>query len=97
MQYKEQFNLIDEMVSDAFEVNVAYDELQSFDEEELLNEKVQKLYQLLKEINTLLFGGSSNTRISICVRLFAPKSNLNLPDQCLKLFAKVMLDSSFVK
>ena len=44
MQYKEQFNLIDEMVGDAFEVNVAYDELQDFDVEELLNKKAQKFY-----------------------------------------------------
>ena len=97
MQYKEQFNLIDEMLSDAFEVNVVYDELQDFDEEELLNEKVQKFYPLLKEINTLLFEGSSNTTIAICVRLLAAKSNLNVPDQCLKFFSKVMLESSFVK
>ncbi|KAI5446122.1 hypothetical protein KIW84_014103 [Lathyrus oleraceus] len=54
------------MLSDAFEVNVAYDEHQDFDEEELLNEKVQKFYPLLKEINTLLFEGSSNTTIAIC-------------------------------
>lgn len=31
MQYKEHFNLIDDMVGDACGVNVTYEELQGFD------------------------------------------------------------------
>lgn len=31
MQYKEHFNLIDDMVGDAFGVNVAYEEIHGFD------------------------------------------------------------------
>ncbi|XP_058764423.1 uncharacterized protein LOC131637872 [Vicia villosa] len=42
MQNQEQFNLVEDMVSDAFRVNVAYDEPQDFDAEELPNEKAQK-------------------------------------------------------
>lgn len=38
-------------------MNVTYDEQQDFDGEELSNEKVQKFYQLLKEMNTPLFEG----------------------------------------
>lgn len=57
MQCEEQFNLVDDIVGDAFWVNVTYDELQDFDAEELSNEKAQKFYQLLKEINISLFEG----------------------------------------
>ncbi|KAI5448246.1 hypothetical protein KIW84_015608 [Lathyrus oleraceus] len=60
LEYDEQFNLIDEMVSDAFEVNVTYDKPEDFDGEELSNEEAQRFYQLLKEMNTSLFGGSSD-------------------------------------
>lgn len=38
MEYDEQFNLIDEMVGDAFGVNLTYDELEDFDGEEFPNE-----------------------------------------------------------
>ena len=68
------------MVSDAFGVNVAYDEPEDFDAEELPNENAQKFYQLLKEINIPLFEGSSDSRLSMCVRLLAAKSNWNVPD-----------------
>ena len=97
MQYQEQFNLVEDMVSDAFGVNVAYDEPEDFDAEELPNENAQKFYQLLKEINIPLFEGSSDSRLSMCVRLLAAKSNWNVPDQGLEFFAKMMLDATPVK
>ena len=75
MQCQEQFNLVEDMVSDALGVNVAYDEPQDFDVEEIPNEKPQKSYQLLKERNIPLFEGSSDSRLSMCVRLLAAKSN----------------------
>ncbi|XP_058742465.1 uncharacterized protein LOC131614952 [Vicia villosa] len=79
-------------------VNVAYDEQQdSGDEEELPNEKSQKFYELLKEINTPLFEGSSDSKLSMCVRLLAAKSNWNVPDQCLEFFCQMMLDATPTK
>jgi hypothetical protein len=60
MEHREEFSLISDMVGDAFGVNVTYDEPQDFDQEELPNEEAQKFYQLLKEMNTSLFGGSSD-------------------------------------
>lgn len=54
-------------------MNVTYDEPQYFDADELSNEKVQKFYQLLKERNIPLFEGSSDSRLSMCVRLLAAK------------------------
>ena len=72
-EYDEQFNIIDEMVRDAFEVNVTYDKPKDFDGEELSNEEAQRFYQLLKEMNILLFEGLSNSKLSICVRLLVAK------------------------
>lgn len=44
MEFDEQFNLINEMVDDAFGVNMTYDEPEDFDGEVLLNEEAQILY-----------------------------------------------------
>ncbi|XP_058752188.1 uncharacterized protein LOC131625341 [Vicia villosa] len=97
MQCQEQFNLVEEMFTDALGVNVAYDEPQDIDGEELPNEKAQRFYQLLKEINIPLFEGSSDSKLSMCVRLLAAKSNWNVPDQCLEFFARMILDATPVK
>ncbi|CAK8577297.1 unnamed protein product [Lathyrus sativus] len=97
LQDHEQFNLIDDMVDDALGVNVTYDEPQDFDADELPNEEAQKFYQLLKEIDIPLFEGSSDSMLSMCVRLLAAKSNWNVLDQCLEFFAKMMLDATPVK
>ncbi|CAK8564377.1 unnamed protein product [Lathyrus sativus] len=97
MEFDEQFNLIDEMVGNAFGVNVTYDEPQDFDGEEFPNEEAQRFYQLLKEMNTPLFEGSVDSKLSMCVRLLAAKSNWNVPDQCLEYFAKMMLDATPTK
>ena len=75
MEYEENFNLISEMVEDAFGVNVTYDEPGDFDGEEFPNEEAQRFYQLLNEMNTSLFEGSSDSKLSMCVRLLAVKSN----------------------
>ncbi|CAK8561169.1 unnamed protein product [Lathyrus sativus] len=97
LQDQGKFNLIDDMIGDALGVNVTYDEPQDFDADELPNEEAQNFYQLLKEINIPLFEGSSNSMLSICVRLLATKSNWNVPNQCLEFFAKMMLDATPVK
>src|SRR3954470_6591893 len=57
VEYEENFNLIGDMVEDAFGVNVTYDEPEDFGGEEMPNEEAQKFYQLLNEMNTPLFGG----------------------------------------
>ncbi|CAL5186153.1 unnamed protein product [Lathyrus oleraceus] len=97
MEYDEKFNLIDEMVGDAFRVNVTYDVPEDFDGEELSNKEAQRFYQLLKEMNMLLFKGSSNSKLSMCVRLSTAKSNWNIPYQCLEFFIKMMLDATPMK
>ncbi|XP_050916638.1 uncharacterized protein LOC127131768 [Lathyrus oleraceus] len=81
MEYVENFNLISEMVGDALGVNVTYDEPEDFDGEGLPNEKAQRFYQLLNEMHMSLFEGSSDTKLSMCVRLLASKSNWNVPGE----------------
>ncbi|CAL5188079.1 unnamed protein product [Lathyrus oleraceus] len=97
MEYDEQFNLIDDMVGHAFGVNVTYDEPGDFDGEELLNEETRRFYQLFKEMNMPLFEGSSYSKLSMCLRLLAAKSNWSVPDQRLKFFIKMMLDATPTK
>ncbi|CAK8573538.1 unnamed protein product [Lathyrus sativus] len=71
------------MVGDAFGVNVTYDEPEDFDGEEFPNEEAQIFCQLLNEMNTPLFEGSLDSKLSMCVRLLAAKQNWNISDQCL--------------
>ena len=44
MEYVENFNMISEMVGNAFWVNVTYDEPGDFDGEELSNEETRRFY-----------------------------------------------------
>lgn len=85
------------MVDNAFRVNVTYDKPQDFDGKELSNEEVQRFYQLLKEMNTPLYEGLWDSKLSMCVILLAAKSNWNVLDQCLEFFAKMMLDATPTK
>ncbi|CAL5211748.1 unnamed protein product [Lathyrus oleraceus] len=64
MEYDEQFNLINEMVGNAFGVNVTYVEPGDFYGEELSNEEAPRFYQLLIEMNTSLFEDSSDSKLS---------------------------------
>lgn len=62
-----------------------------------MNKKAQKFYQLLKERSIPLFAGSSDSRLSMRVRLLVAKSNWNVPYQYLEFFAKMMLNANLVK
>ncbi|CAK8534646.1 unnamed protein product [Lathyrus sativus] len=97
MEYEKKFYLTSEMVGDAFSVNMTYDEPEDFDGEGLSNEEAQRFYQLLNEMNTPLFKGLSNSKLSICVIILVAKSNSSVPDQCLEFFAKMMFDATPTK
>jgi len=47
---------------------------------------------MLTESNKLLFKGAKDSKLSICVRLLACKSNWNVPDQCLEFIIQMFLD-----
>jgi len=46
----------------------------------------------LLETNKSLFKGAINSKLSLCVRLLAYKSNWNVPDQCSDFITKILLD-----
>ena len=95
--YGEQIELMQDMVCDALGVNVSFEEPQYDDTDELPNETAQRFYNLLLETNKPLFEGSADSKLSMCVRLLALKSNCGATDVCLDLVTKMMLDSSPIR
>jgi len=47
---------------------------------------------MLAKENQPLFEGAVDFKLSVCVRLLSYKSNLNIPNQCLDAFTKLLLD-----
>jgi len=91
----EQFDMMDDMIGDALGVNMSYDE--PVEEELPPNKKAQDFYNLLEKINELLFEGSNDSKLSMCARLLAAKSDWNVPDKCLEHFVKMLLDATPIK
>jgi len=83
---------MEDMVGDALGVNLSYDE--GIEEEIIPNEKALKFYSMMKKVNEPLFEGSSELKLSMCVRLLAGKSNWNVPKDCAEYFTKMMRDST---
>jgi hypothetical protein len=91
----ENFGQMEDMVGDALGVNLSYD---GGGEEEIIpNNKALKFYSMMDEVNKPLYEGSSDSKLSMCVRLLAARSNWNVPEDCLEFFSKMMLDSTPVK
>ncbi|GAU25221.1 hypothetical protein TSUD_17330 [Trifolium subterraneum] len=89
------FGRMQEMVGDALGVNMSYE---GGSEEEIIpNDKALKFYAMIEEVNKPLFEGASDSKLSMCVRLLAAKSNWNVPEDCLEFFSKMMLDATPVK
>jgi len=80
-----------EMLCDALRQHGSF-EIPETNFEEPPNEATQWFYNLLVESNEPLFEGSSESKLSICVRLLACKSNWNVPDECLDFIAKMLQD-----
>jgi hypothetical protein len=49
---------------------------------------------MMKKVNEPLFEGSSESKLSMCVRLLAGKSNWNVREECAEYFKKMMRDST---
>ncbi|GAU49929.1 hypothetical protein TSUD_408300 [Trifolium subterraneum] len=91
----ENFGHMEDMAGDALGVNLSYE--RGGEEEIIPNEKALEFYSMMEEVNKPLFEGSSDSKLSMCVRLLASKSNWNVPEDCLEFFSKVMLDATPVK
>lgn len=91
-EYVEQLQAMHMMVNDCLGQHENFEADESDDMEEPPNESVQRFYNLLLETNKPLFEGTSDSKLSICVRLLACKSNWNVPEQCLEFFCKMLQD-----
>nr|XP_027186018.1 uncharacterized protein LOC113784049 [Cicer arietinum] len=91
------FTLMQHMADDAF--GPTYDFQNMGDEgneeennEEPPNDDAQDFYDLLTAANKPLYERTSDSKLSICVKLLAFKSNWNVPHKCLDFFARMLVD-----
>jgi len=93
----EQFMAMQDMVYDALGQHETFEPSNFNNTEEPPNEEAQSFYDLLLEANKPLFEGAIDSKLSICVKLLACKSNWNVPDQCLDFITKMLLDVTPIK
>jgi hypothetical protein len=86
---------MEDMDEDALGVNLSFEG--GSKEEIIPNNKALEFYSMMDEVNKPLYEGSSDSKLSMCVRLLAARSNWNVPEDCLEFFSKMMLDSTPVK
>ncbi|XP_068486422.1 uncharacterized protein [Phaseolus vulgaris] len=93
----DQVRMMEDMVYDAFRQQESFRVPNVDNMEEPPNEETQRFYDLLLDANAPLYKGSSDSKLSMCVRLLACKSNWNIPDQCLEFISKMLLDATPTK
>ena len=93
----DQFMSMQDMVHDALNQREPFQRSNSDNMEEAPNEETQRFYNLLLDANKPLYEGASDSKLSMCVRLLASKSNWNVPDQCLEFISKMLLDVTPIK
>ncbi|XP_047170715.1 uncharacterized protein LOC124839018, partial [Vigna umbellata] len=92
-----QFMTMEDMVHDALRQNESCQATTSKKIEEASNEDTQRFYNILLDANQPLYEGASDSKLSMCVRLLACKSNWNIPNQCLDFIAKMVMDGTPIK
>jgi len=85
----ETINSMHDMLCDALRQHGSF-EIPETNLEKPPNEATQRFYNVLVESNEPLFEGSSKSKLSICVRLLACKSNWNVLDQCVDFITKML-------
>ncbi|XP_004494055.1 uncharacterized protein [Cicer arietinum] len=91
------FTLMQHMVDDAFGPTYDFQNMggegnEEENNEEPPNDDAQDFYDLLTAANKPLYEGASDSKLSICVKLLACKSNWNVPQKCLDFFASMLVD-----
>jgi len=84
-------------VYDAFGLNEAFEPSNFNNREEPPNEEAQRFYDLLLEDNERLFEGVVDSKLPMCVKLLACKSNWNVPNQCLDFITTMLLEATPIK
>ncbi|XP_058731844.1 uncharacterized protein LOC131603526 isoform X1 [Vicia villosa] len=95
---EEQFDAMNEMVSDVFgpfvnapNVNAGM-ENETVSEGEVPNEKAQRFYDELISANQPIYEGASESRLSISVKLLAAMSNWHVPQKAMDFFSQMLID-----
>jgi len=91
----ENFGVMEDMVGDALGVNLSYNE--GGEEETIPNEKALKFYKMMKEVNKPLFEGSSDSKLSMSVRLLAAASDWSVAEEGSECYTKIIRDSTPIK
>ena len=81
-----------EMLHNALGQHASFEQVDDSRLEESPNEITQRFYNLLAEANEPVFEGVKVSKLSVCIRLLAFKSNWNVPNQALDQIAKLILD-----
>ncbi|KAG2404768.1 Vesicle transport v-SNARE 13 [Vigna angularis] len=92
----DQFAYMQEMVDNALRRHAEQEANDSHDEESP-NETTQRFYNLLAEANQPVFEGSTESKLSVCIRLMACKYNWNVPNQALDFISKLSISSAQAK
>ncbi|BAT81895.1 hypothetical protein VIGAN_03180500 [Vigna angularis var. angularis] len=88
---------MEDMVHDALRQNESWQASTSNNIEEAPNEETQRFFNFLLDANQPLYGGASDSKLSMCVRLLACKSNWNIPNQGIDFIAKMVMDATPIK
>ncbi|BAT88553.1 hypothetical protein VIGAN_05208100, partial [Vigna angularis var. angularis] len=87
----DQLMYMQEMVDNAICQHSEQEAEDSLDEESS-NETTQRFYNLLADLNKPVFDGSSESKLSVCIKLMACKSNWNIPNQAIDFISKLILE-----
>ncbi|GAU10147.1 hypothetical protein TSUD_418600 [Trifolium subterraneum] len=87
------FNEMDHMITDALGIGVANDG-DEYDGDQLSNADAQRFFNLLKDTNEPLFEDSTDSKLTVCVRLLGLKCNFLIPELAMDAIAKLVLDTT---
>ncbi|KAK2444836.1 peroxidase P7 [Trifolium repens] len=95
------FSSMNDMIGDALGFNVVNNgsedesDRDEYDGDELPNAEAQRFYNLLKETNEpLQFEGSTDSKLTVCVKLLGLKSHYLVPELAMDLIAKLYLETT---
>ncbi|XP_045801466.1 uncharacterized protein LOC123895249 [Trifolium pratense] len=90
------FNMMNNMISDGLGYNVVNEFEDDYEGDEEPNAEAQRFFDLLKETNVPLFEGSTDSKLTVCVRLLGLKSQYLVPELAMDLIAKLVLDTTAI-
>ncbi|KAK2417513.1 hypothetical protein QL285_039804 [Trifolium repens] len=86
------FAAMNDMIDDALGFNVVNNGSEDeYEGDELPNAEAQRFFKLLKDTNTPLFEDSTESKLTVCIKLLGLKSNYLVPELAMDLIAKLCL------